>query len=75
VLDIIDNAYKAPARTASIGGTGSKNAAARIIVDTAKSYGWYDITVRAKRSNFEKRFAGHIESGAPSKTDPFMGRI
>jgi len=75
VLDIIDNAYKAPARTASIGGAGSKNAAARIIVDTAKSYGWYDITVRAKRSNFEKRFAGHIESGAPSKTDPFMGRI
>ena len=75
-LDIIDNAYKAPARSASLGASGSKNATAKIIIDTAKSYGWYDVSVRSRRYNaFERRYAGHIESGLPAKTDPLMGRV
>jgi phospholipase C len=36
------------------------------------SGGWYDITVQAE--NFERRFAGRLETGRPSVSDPMMGR-
>jgi phospholipase C len=34
----------------------------------AESYGWYDFTVTGEA--FERRFAGRMESGAPSFSDP-----
>ena len=42
----------------------------------AASDHWYDITVTAKEdSAFLRRFAGHLETGAPSKTDPAIGAM
>lgn len=38
------------------------------------SYAWYDVSVRVEGyGEFSQRFAGHIETGSPSKTDPLMG--
>ena len=48
-----------------------------IMIDTAKSYGWYDFVVMADDNNkdFGKRYAGRIETGTASKTDPVMGGV
>jgi phospholipase C len=41
----------------------------------ASSYGWYDLVVKADaQSGFVQRFAGHVETGAPSVTDPAMAQ-
>jgi phospholipase C len=47
-----------------------------ITLDTNKSFGWYDFSLKTKNdNNFERRFAGRIETGLPSKTDPQMGNL
>ena len=36
--------------------------------------GWYDLTATANTTDhFVRRFAGHLETGAPSTSDPVMG--
>jgi phospholipase C len=41
-----------------------------------KSFSWYDVSVKVKGFNsFEKRYAGHVETGAYGFTDPAMGRV
>jgi phospholipase C len=43
-------------------------------VDSAKSSGWYDSSVTInENTNFENRFAGRVESGNESISDPAMG--
>jgi phospholipase C len=47
-----------------------------VVLDLNKTYGWYDFTVNAKDNNtFEKRYAGRVETGKESFTDPMMGRV
>jgi phospholipase C len=47
-----------------------------IILNLKKSFGWYDFSVFVKGyDNFERRYAGHVETGKASYTDPFMGRV
>ena len=44
-------------------------------VDTKQSFGWYDFNVRvADNSQFEQRFAGRMETGQWSFSDPLIGR-
>ena len=75
VFEIIDNAYKTPVQTISVPGNKDK-LKAKAIINTTKSFGWYDITVKLKgNQSFERRYAGHVETGQPAKTDPFMGRV
>ncbi|GLQ48484.1 phospholipase C [Dyella lipolytica] len=39
------------------------------------SYGWYDLMARSDaESGFVHRFAGHVETGAPSVSDPAMAQ-
>lgn len=37
------------------------------------SHGWYDFTVKASGPGAEAHFAGHVETGRPSYSDPRMG--
>ncbi|HMJ67681.1 MAG TPA: phospholipase C, phosphocholine-specific [Cyclobacteriaceae bacterium] len=66
--EIIDNAYGRKKQTAAIG----MNTMLSLTVDTSKSYGWYDYTVRTGPT--EVRFAGRIETGKESITDPAIDR-
>ena len=44
-----------------------------IVWDTNKQYQWYDVQVRCKGcAGFSEQFAGRVEIGAHSKTDPQM---
>ena len=44
-------------------------------LDLQKSHGWYDFTVKAEGIESAARFAGHVETGRSSFTDPLMGRV
>jgi len=46
------------------------------MLDLSKSFGWYDFTITAAGVEiFNKRYAGHVETGQASKTDPLMGNV
>lgn len=46
-----------------------------ITVPASTSHGWYDFSVQIHAANsFERRYAGRVETGQPSKTDPLMGK-
>jgi phospholipase C len=76
VITITDNAYKTGPREQSLGVMGSKDAVLNIVLGTGKTYGWYDFSVRIKgNASFERRYAGRVETGMESKTDPLMGKV
>jgi phospholipase C len=69
-IELVDHAYNNPKKDYRI-AVGSTN---QIVLKSSASYGWYDFSVRIKgEESFERRFAGRVETGKPSKTDPFMG--
>jgi len=43
-------------------------------LDTWPANGWYDITVADPGSPWTRQFAGHLEDGRPSTSDPSLGR-
>lgn len=49
----------------------------QVKIDCSKSQGWYDIEIRSVVADqvFSCRYAGHIETGKPSKTDPLMAGV
>ncbi|SHF81269.1 phosphocholine-specific phospholipase C [Pedobacter caeni] len=48
----------------------------QIVVQGSKSHGWYDSSVVVEEvPEFEQRFAGRVETGAESFSDPVMGRV
>ena len=71
-VSITDNSYKAGVQKKTIpAGTTTT-----IVLNQSTSYGWYDFSVSIPGNiAFEKRFAGHVETGAVSKTDPLMGQV
>lgn len=72
VVRVRDEAYgnQPVERNIAAGETG------RILLNTEKSHGWYDLTVEADGyGSFGRRYAGRVETGADSYTDPYMGRV
>jgi phospholipase C len=71
VIEVTDNAYGAhyPARSLAVGAKTHLN------LSLAASQGWYDFSVRVRGyEGFEKRYAGRIETGRDSISDPQMAR-
>ncbi|ANH81005.1 phospholipase C, phosphocholine-specific [Niabella ginsenosidivorans] len=69
-IEIADNAYKNATLRKQVSG------AQNVVLNLDKSGGWYDFSVKITGSNaFEKRYAGRVEKGTDSITDPFMGRV
>ncbi|GEP96921.1 hypothetical protein CCY01nite_31810 [Chitinophaga cymbidii] len=69
-VEIRDNAYNSKPLHAKI--AAGKGAA--FPLDLSKSHGWYDFNVIVKGAgDFERRYAGHVETGAHSYSDPYMG--
>lgn len=45
-----------------------------VVINLEDSYGWYDLEVTSDHDpSFYQRFAGHVETGNASHTDPLMG--
>ncbi len=71
-IQLTDNAYKTAARTQVLAAGETKT----IVMELGKSHGWYDCSVRVKGNDvFEQRYAGRVETGKTSFTDPLMGRV
>jgi phospholipase C len=66
-----DHSYKTGTVTKRIAAAHG----ASLVLPLHKSYGWYDFTVQAEGSKAEARFAGHVETGYPSFSDPLMGGV
>ncbi len=48
----------------------------QITIGLEKSFQWYDLSVSSEgHPGFGKRYAGHVETGQESVTDPVMGKI
>jgi len=70
-IEFIDHSYKAvyPVRRLAAGEEVS------VTLPFVKNRGWYDFSARVKGlEGFEKRYAGRIETGRDSISDPHMGR-
>ena len=68
-IEITDNAYKNKTIQKVITAESPV-----LILDLGKSFGWYDFTIRIAGSDvFEMRYAGRVETGEGSYTDPQMG--
>lgn len=71
-IEITDNAYHQPKKAIALNADSEK----MMLFYLDKSYGWYDFTIKIKGNNiFEKRYAGHVETGKESKSDPLMGMM
>ena len=69
-ITILDNSYKSK----SIRKTLEREAT--ILLNLEKSFNWYDFSVLIDGQNEPLfRFAGHVETGKESKSDPFMGQM
>ncbi len=69
---ISDNSYNSGAKTKLI----KAGASASVSIDLTTSYNWYDFTVTVEgNSTFKKQYAGHVETGNTSFTDPLMARV
>jgi phospholipase C len=45
-------------------------------LDLRHVYGWYDLTITVDSdASFTRRFAGHVETGKPSMSDPALGGV
>ena len=45
-----------------------------VLLDLQRSHGWYDFSMKAEGEESAVRFAGRVETGRASFTDPLMGR-
>jgi phospholipase C len=71
-IELIDNAYHRNNAQKAL-NPGAKTT---LILDLENSHNWYDFTVKVSgRQNFMKRYAGRVETGRHSFSDPFMGRV
>lgn len=71
-IRLVDNAYGRSAQEILIGPGKSKE----ILITLNTTAGWYDFTLTMKGNDtFSKQYAGHIETGSASITDPHMGGL
>jgi phospholipase C len=66
-VTIRDESYGAPERRLNV-PRGERSV---VVMDTASTHGWYDFTVQS--GGLVQRYAGRVETGMWSVTDPAMG--
>jgi phospholipase C len=70
-VTVQDNSYG----TGTVVKTLTTSNSTSVVLNLKHSYGWYDFTVKAEGSTTECRFAGRVETGRSSFSDPLMGGI
>jgi phospholipase C len=70
-IELVDHAYG----HATVKKTVAPGERVSLQMDTADSYGWYDCSILINGyAVFTRRYAGRIETGKASRSDPAMGR-
>ena len=73
-VEVTDNSYKTGTKKMTI--QQESFAPQTIQLDLIKNHNWYDFTIKVKGyADFEKRYAGRVETGQAGFTDPLMGGI
>jgi phospholipase C len=71
-VEVGDKSYDNKVQKESI----APGAVARVTIDTERSHRWYDFGVAIEgKAKFGQRFAGRVETGEWSLSDPAMGRV
>jgi len=71
-IEITDHAYKTNNQKKLITASGKST----VLLNLANSYGWYDFSVKViGDENFERRYAGRVETGKSTFSDPLMGGV
>jgi len=71
-ISLTDNAYKSgkQVKTVPAGKTVT------VTLDLQKNHNWYDVSIGVQgHDSFAKRYAGRIETGKSTVSDPFMGGV
>lgn len=72
-LDVKDNAYKSSNTKTLTLAAGQKT---KLVLDLKSSSGWYDFSITANSDQrYSRQYAGHVETGEDSITDPFMAGL
>ncbi len=66
---IKDRSYKTGSRTEKVKAGGRVS----LLLNLERSHGWYDFTVETEGGKAQAHFAGRVETGRSSFTDPLMG--
>jgi phospholipase C len=67
----LTNAYNAGwSWTVTVPARGEREVA----IETRSTGGWYDLRLTVQDNPFVREFAGHLENGRPSISDPAFGR-
>ncbi|UAY55592.1 phosphocholine-specific phospholipase C [Arachidicoccus terrestris] len=68
-LEIVDNAYGKGKMQKRLGAGAQTD----LVISLKDSQGWYDFTIKVTgNDSFERRYAGRVETGKPSVSDPQM---
>ena len=71
---IDDLAYGNAQRVVELSSSGSNLSRADVRINLNRSFGCYHLQLRVKgEPRFEQRYAGHVESGRESFSDPRIG--
>jgi phospholipase C len=71
-----DLSYGARPEIVVLGQAGAANATIVVRRNLDQSFGWYDLRLRVRGAKqFEKRYAGRIETGREAMSDPRLGRV
>lgn len=69
-------AYGGGPWTVKLGLAGANDGTALLRGEFGRSFGWHDLRLRVPGApRFERRYAGRLESGRESFSDPLMGRV
>jgi phospholipase C len=74
-ISITDNAYKTGSLKKILQPSADHAIDNNVSLDLSKQFGWYDFTVAIEGNEaYRRRYAGRVETGLSSFSDPFMGR-
>ena len=76
-IRLVDNAYNSfKPVIKDIPNVNETHTPTTITINTLSNFCWYDFSVFVEGNTiFEKRYAGHVETGKESKSDPLMGMM
>ncbi|MGF7041724.1 phosphocholine-specific phospholipase C [Mucilaginibacter lappiensis] len=71
-IEITDHSYKTNNYKKTVAAKGQSTQ----VLNLTKNHGWYDFSIKVTGcQSFEKRYAGRVETGQHSFSDPLMGKV